>query len=105
MTKPTPASHSRRASSSLPGDVRGAILILDALVFAADVEHLAGPAQDQIEGLGFEAVHRLGDAGAVDVAIEGVEGPQQVAAIVQTLAMLICRFMLLRALPAASNGE
>ena len=63
----------------------GAVLVTRPRVFPLDVEHLAGPAQDQVEGLRLEAVQALHQPALVDLAIDGVEGLLQRAAVAEAI--------------------
>ena len=103
VTKPTPASHSRRASSiccARPVAVQvaraAAISRLTSKTSRARLEH-------QVERLRLEAVQPLHQAAAVDFAVERVEGLQQRRRSARR-SSVTCRFMLLRALPPVSNG-
>src|SRR5262249_58320685 len=62
-----------------------AVAVADARVLPADVEGLAGPAEDQVERLGGEAVQAVHEAGAIDVAVECVEALEQRTAVGQVV--------------------
>src|SRR5262249_31237458 len=62
-----------------------AVAVADARVLAADVEDLAGPAADQVERLGLEAVQALDQAALVEAAVEGVEALEQLLAVGEAL--------------------
>src|SRR5262249_13313353 len=60
-----------------------AVQVAGARIFTPGVEHLASPAQEQIEGLSLEAVQPLHQTGSINLAIKRIERAEQATAFTQ----------------------